>query len=371
MRYSSIVLAALAVTVPNFLPGFAQSVKDPHASIVNVAARQAMLKATTDPFLVAEIKSLPSCVNSPAVAAPTGVMDIPHHYLSGSNGPVNPAEAVATRIYADFERRITAGMNQYLATSNHAESACALAQLDDWAKARALLNYDRKDSSQAWFQVEWTLSSAGITDSVLVNDTTLDPAQQKRVTAWLDTAAHKDISFEQPNDTNNNHHYWRALAATAIGITASDDVLYRFGIQTYVEAITEIDPRGAFPKEMARHENAIHYQGFALQPLVLIAELVTRQGVPIYGYKANGHTLRDAIVFFARAADDPSLVKPYTSDEQATHWGAGDFADFAFYVARFGPDNLPSDILEALKRPSFSTRIGGSTALLAGESYTN
>lgn len=366
MRYTRIVFAAFAISVAVALPDLAQSVKDPHASIVNVAARQAALKSTTDPLLLAAIKGLPSCVDSPAVAAPTGVMDIPHHYMSGSNGPVNPAEAVATRVYAEFERRITAGMNQYLATGSHAESACALAQLDDWAKARALLNYDRKDSTQAWFQVEWTLSSAGITDSVLVNDATLDAAQQKRVTAWLDTAAHKDIGFEKPNDTNNNHHYWRALAATAIGITASDDVLYRFGIQTYEEAIGEIDARGAFPKEMARHENAIHYQGFALQPLVLIAELVTRQGSALYGYKANGHTLRDAIVFFGRAVDDPSLVKPYTNDEQTAHWGAGDFADFAFYVARFGPDNLPGDIMDELKRPSFSTRIGGSTAVLAG-----
>jgi poly(beta-D-mannuronate) lyase len=366
MRHSCIVLAALAVPFSNSLPDFAQSVKDPHASIVNVATRQAALKATTDPLLLAEIKSLPSCINSPAVAAPAGIMDIPHHYLSGSNGPVNPAEAVATRVYADFERRISAGMNQYLATGNHAESACALAQLDDWAKARALLNYDRKDSTQAWFQVEWTLSSAAITESVLVNDATLDAAQQKRVIAWLDAVAHKDIGFEQPNDTNNNHHYWRALAATTVGIVASDDVLFKFGIQAYVNAIAEIDTRGAFPKEMARHENAIHYQGFALQPLVLIAELVTRQGFPLYAYKANGHTLRDAIVFFGNAVNDPSLVKPYTNDEQAAHWGAGDFAEFAFYTARFGPDNLPADILDELKRPSFSTRIGGSTALLAG-----
>lgn len=101
-------------------------------------------------------------------------MDIPHHYLSGSNGPVNPAEAVATRPYAMFEGRITAGMNPYVATGSHSESACALAQLDAWAHAHALLDYDREESSQAWYQVEWTLSSAGITESVLVNDTTLD-----------------------------------------------------------------------------------------------------------------------------------------------------------------------------------------------------
>ena len=363
MKFPGILFFTLACA----LPALGQRVNDPHASVVDVASRQAALKSTVNPVELEAIKSLRSCVAMPLVAAPTGRMNIPRHYLTGSNGPTNSAEAAATRIYGMFESRITAGMNQYLATGSHAESACGLAQLDAWAQAHALLDYDRQESSPAWYQVEWTLSSAGVTDSVLVNDATLDPTQQHRVTAWLDTAARKDISFEKPGDSDNNHHYWRALAATAIGVTASDDMLYRFGIQAYVQAIAEIDRSGAFPKEMARHENATHYQGFALQPLVLIAEFVTRQGIGIYAYKANGHTLRDAIVFFGRAVDDPSLIKPYTSDAQSSHFGQGDFADFAFYTARFGADGLPPAILNALQHPTTDTRIGGNTTILATE----
>jgi poly(beta-D-mannuronate) lyase len=362
MRYHGFLIAVACA-----LPAFGQHVTDPHASVVAVASRQAALKSTNDPLLRAAIQGLHSCADTPMVGAPNGPMNIPHHYLSGSNGPTNPAEAAATRVYAQFESRITAGMNQYLATGSHVESACALAQLDAWAQARALLNYDREDSPQAWYQVEWTLSSASITESVLVNDATLDAAQQKRVIDWLDAVSRKDISFEKPDDSGNNHHYWRALAATATGILASDEMLYHFGIQTYVTAIAEIDSHGAFPKEMARHENAIHYQSFALQPLVLIAEFVTRQGTPIYIYKANGHTLRDAIVFFGRAVDDPSLVKPYTKDAQSTNFGSGDFAEFAFYTARFGPDGLPPAILNALTHPTTATRLGGCTTLMAGK----
>jgi len=154
---------------------------------------------------------------------------------------------------------------------------------------------------------------------------------------WLDAAARKDISFEKPGDSGNNHHYWRALAATAVGVTASDDKLFRFGIQTYKQAIGEIDSSGAFPKEMARHENATHYQGFALEPLILIAEFATRQGIDLYGYHDHGRTLRDAIAFFGRAVDDPSLIKPYTTDTQS-RVGSGEFAAFAFYTARFGTE---------------------------------
>jgi poly(beta-D-mannuronate) lyase len=280
MKVPGIIFLTLAST----FSALGQHVVDPRASVVDVISRQATLRSTTDPLLRAAIQGLGSCVATPFVAAPTGRMNIPHHYLSGSSGPVNPAEAPATLIYEMFERRITA-------TGSHTESGCALAQLDGWAQARALLDYDRQESSQAWYQVEWTLSSAGITDSVLVNDSTLDTMQEKRVTAWLDTAAHKDISFEKPGDTNNNHHYWRALAATAIGVTAADDALFSFGVNTYQEAIAEIDANGAFPKEMARHENATHYQGFALQPLVLIAQFGTRQSIDLYAYRAQGHTL--------------------------------------------------------------------------------
>ena len=345
----------------------AQHVKDPKASIVDLTARQSELKATTDPKLLAAIKSLPSCLKLPPVAAQIGRMNIPRHYLNGSNGPINPAEAEATKVYQAFERRISAGMNQFVATGSHAESACALAQLDAWAQAGALLDYDRDESSQAWFQAEWTLSSAGIADSVLVNDSTLDPIQQKRVTSWLDKAAWKCISQERPKDSGNNHHDWRALAGISIGVTAADDKLFRFGIDTYKETIGEIDANGALPKEMARHENATHYQGFTLQPLVLIAQFASRQGIDLYGYKEHGRTLRDAILFYGRAIANPSLITPYTSDPQKANFGQGDFAEFTFYVAKFGIEGLPEPITEALARPTYDSRLGGETSILAAK----
>lgn len=360
-------LAVMLVALATAVSARAQHVVDPLASVVDVAVRQAVLKSTAEPLLVEAMKSLPSSLTLPFVVAPSGRMIIPSRYFSGAHGPINPAEAAATSVYHSFEDRITAGMLQYLVTGNHKESACALDQLDAWAKAGTLLDYSRDESQQAWFQVEWTVSAAGITDSVLVNDSTLDPAQQRRVIAWLAAAAHKDISSERPTDAGNNHHYWRALAATSVGVIASDDSLFRFGVETYKQAIGEIDPNGAFPMEMARHEYAIHYQGFALQPLVLIAQLAARQGYDLYSYQVNGRTLRDAIVFYGRAVDDPGLVKPYTSDEQNVHFGPVDFAPFAFYAARFGPEGLPTSITNALKHPVSSTRIGGSATILAAK----
>jgi len=347
----------------------AQHVSAHKASVLDVPARQAYLKTASDPLLLSAVKGLHSCMKLDPVAAPVGYMRIPHHYLSGSHGPTNPAEAAATVMYGKFEQRITAGMNQYVATGSHAEAQCALDQLDTWAKGNALTNYDPhdKDNTQSWYQAEWTLCSAGVTMSVLVNDPALDLAEQKRVVLWLDGAAHKLISYEKPGELGNNHHYWRALAATSIGVVSSDDTLFQFGVSVFKQAISQLDKNGAFPLEMERHERATHYQGFALQPLVVIAELATRQGVDLYAHKANEHTLRDAIVFFGRAVNDPSLIKQYTPDEQMKAFGGDDFAPFVFYTARFGEGGLPPSIIDALKKPLGATRIGGSTTVLAAK----
>ncbi len=358
---------ALAFLLATCISASAQKVSNPRASVVDVAARQAFLKSTTDPRIREAIAHLGSCVATPLVPPPAGEMQIPHHYIQGSSGPINPAEAEATRPYSAYEHRITAGMNQWVATGNQAEAQCALAQLDAWAQAKALTNYNAKTWRQSWYQAEWTLCSSGITDSVLMQDPALDHAQQARVAAWLDSAAHQLIGNEKPGELGNNHHYYRSLAALSIGVLSKDDDLFRFGVDTFKQAIGQEDSNGAFPLEMARHENAIHYQAFALQPLVMIAEFAERQNVDLYAYAEHGRTLRNAIVFLGQLMADPSLVKQYTQDAQKTNFHSNDVAELEFFFARFGSAGLPSSLTNLLSTPASETRIGGSTTVLAAK----
>jgi poly(beta-D-mannuronate) lyase len=295
-------------------------------------------------------------------------MEIPSHYFNGSYGAINPAEVAAARIYNSFDERVTAGMNQYVATGNQAEAACALAQLDAWARAKQLLDYNAKTDSQAWFTAGWALCSAAITESVLRQDRALDPQQQARVIAWLRSAAHTLISWEKTDargNNGNNLHYWRALAAIATGVLADDNDLFRFGVDTYKQAINEIDANGALPLEMKRHENSIHYQAFALQPLVMIAEFAARQHVDLYAVSAHGRTIRDAIRFLGRAMADPTVVRPYTTDPQKLNFSSGDIAELNFYVARFGAADLSSSIATRLSHPASDKWVGGNTTVLA------
>jgi hypothetical protein len=346
----------------------AATVSDPKASYIDVQQRHAQLTETPDPRTIQAIASLKFCTKLPSVPPPAGRMIIPHHYLNGSHGPTNPAEAAATRVYNDFEHRVTAGMNQWLVTASKDEAQCAQQQIDAWARAAALLDYDPKESSQAWYQVEWTLSSIAISESVLVNEPSLDSAQVKRDIQWMNKAAHRTVDFDKAGKQTNNHHYWRGLAAVATGVISSDNKLFDWGVGVYKQAIDELDQRGALPQEMARHERAIHYQSFALQPLVPLAQFAERQHVTLYQYRSpTGHTVIDAVDFLGQALADPQIVKAYTPDEQLVDDLGADFFSFAeFYSHHVDPAHIPASILKGLARPSFATRIGGSTTVIDG-----
>ena len=346
----------------------AQHVSDPKASYIDVAARHDALAHNTDPRTAKAIASLAFCTRLPVVQPPTGRMNIPHHYLSGSHGPVNPAEAVAAHVYYAFEDRVTAGMNQWLVTADPREAQCAQQQIDAWAKAGTLLDYDPKESSQAWYQVEWTLSSTATSESVLVNEPSLDSAMVQRDIAWMNKVAHRTVEFDKAGKGTNNHHYWRGLAAISVGVVSSDDRLFDWGIGVYKQGINEIDQRGALPQEMARSERAIHYQSFALQPLAPLAAFAERQQVPLYEYKSpTGHTIRDAVNFLGAAVANPEIVKVYAPDVQLIDSDAGDFFSFAEFCSHHvAPQDIPASILKGLARPTFATRIGGSTTVIDG-----
>lgn len=360
------MLAALPATV--FGSG-AKIVLNPKASYIDVAGRRAELADHPSARVRKAVAELADCERLPVVDAPAGPMRIPRHYLYGNHGPTNPAEAAATAVYYRFERRVTAGMNRFLVNDDHGEAQCAQDQIDTWARAGALLDYVDVEQRQSGFQTEWTLSAIATSESVLVSDGKLDPAETARDIKWMNKVAHHLIGFPDERKHLNNHHYWRGLAAISTGVISDDATLFAFGIRAYEDAVDQIDARGAFPLEMARSERSIHYQDFALQPLIPIAEFAERQGVPLYEYKsASGHTIADAIDFLGALIANPALVKAYTPVPQLFNPDTPDFyATFEFYAHRYPNRPLPAAIERGLTKPTFATRLGGSTTVLAGQ----
>ena len=293
-------------------------------------------------------------------------MNIPHHYLSGSNGPVNPAEATATAPYRKLNDVVTFGAGRYVASGDSAQAVCVANLLAQWAAAKALLDYTSQESSQAWFQVEWTLSSISLAWSIVRTDPAIPASQRAQIEQWMHNVTEYMFSQDpHPGDParENNHYYWRALCAAAVGILTSDNELYRRGLAQYARAIGQMNPDGSLPLEMARHENALHYQSFALAPLVMIAELARRQGVDLYGLRVNGHTIDDAVDFLMRASADPTLVKKYASEPQTFSLVSDEKppAWLEFWAAR----HQGKIWTELLTTPLVDPNLGGNATLYA------
>ncbi|MGO8759998.1 MAG: alginate lyase family protein [Terracidiphilus sp.] len=342
------------------------NIADPSASFLDVAARRAELAHARTPRVVEALGWKTGCAGSEQPAPPAGRMIIPRHYQSGSNGPINPEEAKATVPYRELGNTVSAGAGRYVATGDSAEAVCVANLLDRWAAARSLLNYSSGESSQAWYQVEWTLSSVSLAWSVVQSDPAIPAGQRAEILKWMHNVA--EYMFDQdphPDDPSreNNHAYWRALCATSVGILTSDDKLYRRGIAQYVRAIGQMNRDGSFPQEMARHENALHYQSFALAPLVMIAELAKRQGFDLYTLRVNGHTIEDAVDFLIRASANSELVKQYASEPQTFSLFSAEKppAWTEFWAARH-PGRPWSELLT---KPLVDSNLGGNATLYA------
>ncbi len=342
------------------------TITDASASFINVQARRAELAHATTPRVLEALSWKHDCANSEQPAPPSGRMIIPHHYLSGSYGPINPEEATVTLPYRRFQDAVTDGASRYVATGDPAEAVCVANLLARWAAANTLLDYSYKESSQAWYQVEWTLSSISLAWSVVETDPAIPAAERAAILKWMHKVT--EYMFDQdphPDDhaRENNHAYWRALCATSVGILTSDDKLYRRGLSQYARAIGQMNEDGSLPLEMARHENALHYQSFALEPLVMIAELASRQGIDLYSLRVNGHTIGDAVDFLVRASADLSLMKQYASEPQTFSLFSGKKppAWTEFWAARH-PGKPWTDIISA---PLVDSTIGGNATIYA------
>jgi poly(beta-D-mannuronate) lyase len=71
--------------------------------------------------------------------------------------------------------------------------------------------------------------------------------------------------------------------------------------------------------------------------------------------------------FLGAVLADPGIVKAYVPDTQMIDDMGADFFSFAeFYSHHVAPGDLPAAIVKGLARPTFATRIGGSTTVIDG-----
>jgi len=340
------------------------------ASFIDVPQRMQLLRGTSGGALLqASRPALTDCSEAQALRPPARPMHIPPRYLKGNSGALHPEYEAAVGLYRDFENHAARLANAYVATGRAGFSHCLLAQLDRWAQAEALLDYTVSESAgvskQPWYQVEWTAAAAALALSQVMTEPSVDRARLARVLDWLHRVSKKQIAHPGGKSSCcNNHAYWRGLHAAMVGVLTGDVELYRWGLGRYTLAIDHLAADGSWPMEMARQELSMHYLNFALQPLVMIAEIAARQGLDLYAYRsASGQDLHAAIGFLARNHGQPERWAALGLAPQQTKAfapGHGDLAWGEFYRARFGRDPLG-----LLTEPIFNARTGGNATLLA------
>jgi poly(beta-D-mannuronate) lyase len=362
-----IVVMACIVGLPNKVPRVSAenaadlqfAVNDPNASYFDVTERRTFLR---EHISAPELQPLGSRFDDgcdPPPKLPDSIGDpVAVQPLYDSAGGKNPGWSESARPFHEVRKTAISIAKSYVVTGNSEAARCLVDYLSRLAAEQALTRIDLS-TRQSLYTVAWTAADIALTYSIVRGDVSITDNERQPVERWLNTVVRNQIAVPgRPGvggDCCNNMLYWRGLQATATGIVTSDPDLLNWGMATYRRALEDMNDDGSLPGEMGRGVRALHYQSFAIWPLIMIAELAERQGYALYTMDIDGKTVHLAVDFLMRALADPSVLKPYTSEPQNM-----EFANFLpwaeIYQRRFPrPDLKP-----------YIGRGGGEIALFGG-----
>ncbi len=187
--------------------------------------------------------------------------------------------------------------------SDPSETAkCALSWVRGWAEGGAYLG--TMDSKQAEAQRKWDLAGTALAYVKLRHFAT---KQDRAVIEpwfikWADAArAH----FDDAAIKRNNHWYWMGLGLAAAGLAAENDKYWQMAKGIFTDATKDIAADGTLPLELERKGRALHYHVFALEPLVVLAELAAARGEDWYAL--NDGALHRLVAKTVEGLKDPAV----------------------------------------------------------------
>lgn len=300
----------------------------------------------------------------PAPPAPyTGALDFPSKY-EGSGKARDVINAVAEARYKEASRpmeELEAGLSKLsdrYVEGQAAAAECALDWMQAWARADALLG----EANMTGMAVrKWTLAAVAFNFLKIQDAPSLDSKKLQSVRDWMVRVAnvvideHNDIPFEKLN----NHYYWAGAAVGAAGIATQDRALLDWALDNYRRSIKAIDADGVLPRELGRRSRALSYHIFALQPLVMLAEIGRVNGVDLY---AEGDcALCRLINRVAEGVKDPSYFERRTGAKQVIEENPdGRAMVWVAVLARACPQDEKLMQLKAAYGPFTGRRLGGN-----------
>jgi poly(beta-D-mannuronate) lyase len=182
-----------------------------------------------------------------------------------------------------FTRAVNRLADQYVLTRprDGRIALCLASWLEQWASGEALL--PTSITAQGNAERKWNLVAFSLSYTMTADAPELGRTRRRLIEAWLRRLAHAWISApDYGRERPNNHLNWGGLALLATGIATQDRDLFERGLSIIREALKQVEADGSLPLEMARGARAIGYHGFALEPLVIAAELAKPNGVDLY-----------------------------------------------------------------------------------------
>ncbi len=340
-------------------------VRDPHAGYIDLAQRRAILQTSRDPVLAGLRTSLLKGVNCEKIAqipVQDGQITLPTFYGD------NAGWRQAVKPFWAIERAVAKLASANLVAPDRRYADCLMSVLLKWARHDAMMEFTFENKNkQAWFQIEATLFTMALALSTVRADVRHRTAELEFIDAWFLRVAHHHYAIEggEGGTCCNNHFYRRALYATIIGVMGQDDHLFRQGMKAILMALEGALPDGALPLEMKRGDRAAHYQNYALNYLIPIAQIVERQGYPVWNMSFGGKSLHTLIAFNNRVLMDPTTVLKYAETEELYLDYLEDdqyFAWFEIYLSKFRSDFM--ETWAAGRRPMFNRTLGGNLTAL-------
>jgi poly(beta-D-mannuronate) lyase len=290
-----------------------------------------------------------------ALLAGCVMLRTPPAWAACDEPPAPVRDIIADRFYVDTassvaDKAIIASNKNALATLDHtlnaiiamedkalagdtASAACAGHWLVVWAKGSAMLGH--MSSQQAVVERKWR--TAGMAVGYLKIRASLSPADRAAVDAWMNDLGDQVIADQGWPARRNNHVYWAGFAAGAVGTATGSARLIEYSRRAYDAGMTDIQPDGTLPMELARRQQSLVYTNYALAPLVMSAELAELRGEDWYGHE-NGaiHRLAGRVLAGLR---DPKAFAVLAHETSVDVPRGGLLGWLAFYRLRF-PDKV-------------------------------
>src|SRR5580658_4233248 len=283
------------------------------------------------------------------------IIDAEPYYTDSHASVVDPAKKAAYEKASEgpthLGQAVGLAADAYLAKGSRAAAVCVYSLLDAAAKADAWAG-EMPHFQDVYIQ-NWMLSGTAIPYLKVRSSGAGTPQQDAEIQQWFRHLAERVQTYfdrgkgHPKTDAYNNHLYWAGLALAAEGVANNDQNAFLWGMATYYQGTGLIQSDGSLVAEMNRAGMALHYQLYALAPLIMLAELGEANGVDMYG--VNHGAIHRLVKFDLAALQDPAIIAKRTGVQQSTSapYSGNEIGWAVPYVKRFPDAQLSALVANA------------------------